>query len=67
MSPNPVRNGLLALAIGLMFGVGLAFLLEYLDDSWQSPEEVEQVSGVPTFGIISEFKMPKGQKKGGSG
>jgi len=26
--PNPVRNGLLALALGLMLGVGLAFLLE---------------------------------------
>ncbi len=67
VSPNPVRDGVLALLVGLMFGVGLAFLLENLDDSWQSPEEVEQVSGVPTFGIISEFEVPKGQKKGGLG
>jgi capsular polysaccharide biosynthesis protein len=65
VSPNPVRNGLLVLLVGLAFGVGLALVLEYLDDSWHSPEEVEQVSGVPTFGIISEFKVPKGQKKGG--
>ena len=63
VSPDPVRNGALALFLGLMLGVGLAFLLEYLDDSWRSPEEVEQISGVPTFGIIPEFKVPKEVKK----
>lgn len=61
-SPNLLLNGLLALMLGLMLGVGLAFLLEYLDDSWRSPEEVEQISGVPTFGIIPEFKVPKLKK-----
>ncbi|MBX6763120.1 MAG: hypothetical protein K6T51_08275 [Rubrobacteraceae bacterium] len=64
VSPNPVRNGALALVIGLMLGVGLAFVLEYLDDSWRSPEEVERVSGVPTFGIIPNYKVPKALKKG---
>lgn len=63
VSPNPVRNGLLALGLGLMLGMGLAFLMEYLDDSWRSPEEVERVSGVPTFGVIPEFKIPKKRKK----
>src|SRR5215208_1735725 len=62
VSPNPVRNGLLALALGLIIGGGLAFLLEYLDDSWDSPEEMEQVSGAPTFGIIPEVKASKSQK-----
>lgn len=55
-SPNPLRDGLVALVLGGLLGVGLAFLLEYLDDRWRSPEEVEQVSGVPTFGVIPEFK-----------
>ena len=63
-SPNPVRDGMLALALGGMLGIGLAFLLEHLDDRWRSPEEVEQVSGVPTFGAIPEFKVSK-SKKGG--
>lgn len=62
VSPNPVRNGLLAMVLGLMLGAGLAFLLEYLDDSWRSPEEVERIAGVPTFGIIPEFKVLKGKK-----
>jgi capsular polysaccharide biosynthesis protein len=65
VSPNPLRNGLLALMLGLMLGVGLAFLLEYLDDSWRSPEEVEQISGVPTIGIIPEIEHSQGTKKRG--
>src|SRR5215211_5185279 len=63
VTPNPVRNGLLALVLGLFIGVGLAFLLEYVDDSWNSPEEMERVSGAPTFGIIPEFKGSKTQKE----
>jgi capsular exopolysaccharide synthesis family protein len=63
VAPNPVRNGLLALVLGLVLGVGLAFLLEYLDDSWNSPEEMEQISGVPTFGSIPAFKDPRSQQK----
>jgi capsular polysaccharide biosynthesis protein len=64
VSPNPARNGLLALMLGLMLGTVLAFLLEYLDDSWRSPEEAEQVSGVPTFGLIPEFGAITDKKKG---
>jgi capsular polysaccharide biosynthesis protein len=53
-SPNPSRDGLLALGIGLMLGLGIAFLLEHLSkaDRWRAPDEVEQVSGVPTLGVI---------------
>lgn len=60
VSPNPVRNVLLALVLGLMLGVGLALLLEHLDDRWRSPEEAEQISGVPTLGVVRQFKIPKG-------
>lgn len=63
VSPQPLRNGLLALALGTILGVGLAFLLERLDDSWRSPEEVEQISGVPTFGVIPEFRLPRVKDK----
>jgi capsular polysaccharide biosynthesis protein len=66
ISPDPVRNGLLALGLGLMLGVGLAFVLEFLDDHWRSPGEVEQVTGVPTLGIIREFKVAKNRKEKGT-
>lgn len=63
VSPKPLRNGFLGLVLGAMLGIGLAFLLENLDDSWRSPEEAEQISGVPTFGVIPEFRVPKGKEK----
>ncbi len=63
VSPDPVRNALLALVLGVMLGLGLAFLLDHLDDDWKSPEEVEQISGVPTFGVVPAFKVRKNKKK----
>jgi len=57
-SPNPLRNGFVALVFGLMLGVGIAFLLDHLDDSWRSPAEVEQISGVPTYALIPQHKFP---------
>jgi capsular polysaccharide biosynthesis protein len=56
-----VRNGLLALAIGLLLGLGVALFLEYMNDSLRSPAEVERVSGLHNFGIIRKFKVPKGK------
>ena len=55
VSPNPLRNAAIALVLGSLLGVALAFLLEYIDDSWDSPEQVEEFSGVPTFGVIPRF------------
>lgn len=54
--PEPIRNAILALLLGLMLGVGLAFLMEYLDDGWRSIEEVEQVSRIPTLAVIPKSK-----------
>ena len=62
VSPKPLRSALLALAVGLMLGLSLAFLLEHLDDSWRSAEEVERVAGVPTFGSIPEFEVARARK-----
>src|SRR5918994_1461853 len=59
VSPDPVRNGLLALGLGLMLGTGLALLLEIMNNRWRSAEEVEQASGVPNFGAIPEFDAAK--------
>jgi capsular polysaccharide biosynthesis protein len=62
--PDPLRNAFGALLIGLMLGIGLAFLLEYLYLSGlRSPEKVEQVSGVPTFGTIPDFDAARARKK----
>ncbi len=62
VSPDPARNGVVALILGILLGVGLAFLLEYLDDSWDSPEEAERISGVSTLGAIPRVKVSVREK-----
>jgi capsular polysaccharide biosynthesis protein len=63
VSPNLLRRGFLALVLGVMLGAGMAFLLEHFNHRWQSLEEAEQISGVPTFGIIPHFKIRKDKKR----
>jgi capsular polysaccharide biosynthesis protein len=62
VSPDPMRNGILALVLGSFLGVVLAFLVEYMDDSWDSTEEVEEITGVPTFGVIPSFRVSASRK-----
>lgn len=54
--PKIVRNGILALVLGLMLGVGFAFLAEALDDRIRKPEEVEERIGAPILGYIPFIK-----------
>lgn len=63
-SPRPLLYGLLAFSLGTLLGVSLAFLLEYLDDSWRSAEEVEGVSGLVVLGAIPQVGAPRRRFKG---
>jgi capsular polysaccharide biosynthesis protein len=57
IGPNPVRNGLLAVGLGLMLGLGLIFILQSFDNRWRSVEEIEKFSSVPNFGVIPVFDL----------
>ncbi len=50
--PQPVRTGALAAVVGLIFGVGLAFLFDYLDDSVRDEEDLERATSLPNLGTI---------------
>ena len=65
VNPDPVQVGLVALVVGAMLGVALAFLLEHWRGSWRSPEEAEQISGVPNLGVIPKFEAVKGAEPTG--
>jgi capsular exopolysaccharide synthesis family protein len=58
--PDLRRNLLMALAVGLFAGLGLAFGLEFLDDSVRSPEDVEQTAGLPLLGIVPTVEPARG-------
>jgi capsular polysaccharide biosynthesis protein len=53
IKPKPVLNIAIALVIGLMAGVGLSFLLEYLDNTIKNEMDVEKVLGLPVLGAIN--------------
>jgi capsular polysaccharide biosynthesis protein len=64
VSPDPVRNCFIAFILGGLLGVALAFLFEYIDDSWDAPEEVEEISGVPNFCVVPDFDVSASKKVG---
>jgi len=52
VSPNVTLNLILGAVIGLIFGVSIAFFLEYLDTSVKSLEDVERYLQVPVLAVI---------------
>jgi len=52
IEPNIPRNLLFALVLGLATGVGLAFLIEGLDNTVRTTEQAQLISGVASIGMI---------------
>jgi capsular polysaccharide biosynthesis protein len=46
---------MVALAMGLMAAVGLTLLLELVDTSIKTPEDVQKYMQLPVLGIIPDF------------
>ena len=55
IKPRKLQNTLLAAVVGCMLAVGVAFLIEYLDDTIKSSEDVGQTLGLSTLGAITRF------------
>jgi uncharacterized protein involved in exopolysaccharide biosynthesis len=60
-TPDVPRNLGLGLLVGLCGGIGLAFLLETLDNSIYTPEQVEMASGLRVLGVVPMFAHPDAQ------
>ena len=51
--PKPVRTGILAAVVGLFVGTGLAFVVEYLDDSVKTKDDMSRIApSIPVLGLI---------------
>ncbi len=55
--PKPIQNTLLGGMIGLMLAGGAVFLVEYLDDTIKTPEDVERIFGLPMIGYIADMEL----------
>lgn len=59
-SPRTGRNLAFAMLLGLLGGVGLALLAEYLDSRLKSPQDVERYLGLASLGVVPDF-APAGE------
>lgn len=62
VSPRKKLNLMLAMFIGLFGGVGLCFVFEYFDNTVKNPEDIEELTGVPSLGIVPHFSPESGNK-----
>lgn len=58
--PKPVTNTGLAAVVGLMLAGGIAFLIEYLDDTIRTPEDVERILKLPIIGYVGSLNAGQG-------
>ena len=63
ISPQPFRSTALAGAVGLMLAAGIAFLVEYLDDTLKTMDDIERVLKLPVVGYIAEIQYESGSEE----
>ncbi|MEH7395048.1 YveK family protein [Priestia megaterium] len=60
VKPQPLLNVAIAIVVGLMVGVGLSFLLEYLDNTLKTEQDIENILELPVMGVVTTIKdVPK--------
>lgn len=62
VKPRPLLNIAIAFIVGLMAGIGIAFLLEYLDNTVKTEQDVEKLLELPVLGAIATFEEQDMQK-----
>jgi len=61
VKPRKRLNILLAIVVGLTLGIGLAFFLEYLDNTIKFPEEIKAHLDIPYLGPVPAFASLESQ------
>jgi succinoglycan biosynthesis transport protein ExoP len=61
--PAKTRNVALAFLVGLVGGIGLALMREYLDNTVKTPDDVESLSRLPSLAVVPQFADSNGSGK----
>lgn len=59
VKPNKKLNVLIAFGVGLMAALGLVFLIEYMDNTVKTSQDVEDILGIPVLGVIPNYEIGK--------
>ena len=60
--PNKTRNILMAFLVGLVGGIGLSFLREYMDNTVKTPDDVEMLAKLPSLAVVPAFGSLDGKR-----
>ena len=52
IKPNKMMNVLIAAVLGMMIGLFVVFLIEYLDNKLKTPQDIEKHLGLSVIGVI---------------
>jgi capsular polysaccharide biosynthesis protein len=56
IKPNKEMNIAIGFLLGLMLSLGLVFLLEFLDNTLKTPDDIEKHLGLPVIGTVPKFE-----------
>ncbi len=62
-APKLVTNTLLGILVGLLLAIAISFLIEYLDDTVKTAQDVEAVTHLPALGTIAQMKGATGRRR----
>lgn len=57
IKPNKLMNVLIAFVLGIMMGLFVIFLIEYMDNKMKTPQDVEKYLDLPILGVIPKEKI----------
>jgi capsular polysaccharide biosynthesis protein len=52
ISPNKRLNIIVSIMLGLILGIGMNFLIEYLDNTIKTPDDIKKYLDLPVIGVI---------------